>query len=606
MRLHRLTVQGFRRLNDVTVLFGDATFCIGANNVGKSSILRALQVLLSGSKNLPESDFYSEIDPATGAQKVAAQGDQVVLEAEFRDVPDESDEWRGFKGRVLDGVDETSGEPVRRFFYRKTFPLGKPVIIEVLSKKRNVAGAFARAETTNDLVKAGLPAEALAQVLELSDKKLTAAERKKLDEVNEYWDIDDEEEWVKNPGGIVGNVLSKLPRYIIIPAKPSSEEIDGKGGELRQTLGALFDEVRDQSENYKVAQEHLDRLANELNPADATSEFGKMMTELNDVLAGVFPETQINVAADLSDPNKAISPTFEVTMSSNVETDIERQGTGVVRAAVFGLLRFRQKWLSEREDNPGTGPARRLIVGFEEPEIYLHPSAANQMRDTIYELSEGSQIIATTHSPYLVDLSRKPRQILNRLNLSEAAIEISAFNTTTAYRSLEEDDKQHVKMIMRLDDYVSRAFFSEQVVVVEGDTEDVVLREAIRRMEPATRDMVRSKFEVVKARGKASIIGLAKYLTAVGIAFRVIHDRDAGTPGAEKFNDPIREAVGDEHRVRQLEECMEDLLGYRAPSADKPAKAFQHANEWGDAWADVPASVKGLCRFAFSPCLDDQ
>ncbi|MCZ5656791.1 AAA family ATPase [Escherichia coli] len=30
---------------------------------------------------------------------------------------------------------------------------------------------------------------------------------------------------------------------------------------------------------------------------------------------------------------------------------------------------------------------RSLIIGFEEPEIYLHPSAANQMRDLIYELS---------------------------------------------------------------------------------------------------------------------------------------------------------------------------------------------------------------------------
>lgn len=29
---------------------------------------------------------------------------------------------------------------------------------------------------------------------------------------------------------------------------------------------------------------------------------------------------------------------------------------------------------------------RSLIIGFEEPEIYLHPSAANQMRDLIYEL----------------------------------------------------------------------------------------------------------------------------------------------------------------------------------------------------------------------------
>ncbi|HHR4016995.1 TPA: AAA family ATPase, partial [Salmonella enterica] len=87
----------------------------------------------------------------------------------------------------------------------------------------------------------------------------------------------------------------------------------------------------------------------------------------------------------------------------------------MIRAAVFGLLRFRQQWL--RKKGKASDAARSLIIGFEEPEIYLHPSAANQMRDLIYELSDGqSQIIATTHSPYLIDLSRKPRQILNRFH----------------------------------------------------------------------------------------------------------------------------------------------------------------------------------------------
>ncbi|WP_318351617.1 hypothetical protein [Klebsiella pneumoniae] len=45
----------------------------------------------------------------------------------------------------------------------------------------------------------------------------------------------------------------------------------------------------------------------------------------------------------------------------------------MVRAAVFGLLRFRQEWLRKRGED-----ARSLIIGFEEPEIYLHPSAANK------------------------------------------------------------------------------------------------------------------------------------------------------------------------------------------------------------------------------------
>ena len=61
------------------------------------------------------------------------------------------------------------------------------------------------------------------------------------------WDIsEDEEEWFKNPGGIPGNVLSKLPRVLIIPAETSSSELcDSKKGTLAKTLGELFEDVRD-------------------------------------------------------------------------------------------------------------------------------------------------------------------------------------------------------------------------------------------------------------------------------------------------------------------------------------------------------------------------
>ncbi|MGN7988620.1 AAA family ATPase [Pedobacter sp. 22226] len=51
MKLHCLKISGFKRLKDVEVKFGDATFLIGQNNCGKSSILKAIEVLLSGENN---------------------------------------------------------------------------------------------------------------------------------------------------------------------------------------------------------------------------------------------------------------------------------------------------------------------------------------------------------------------------------------------------------------------------------------------------------------------------------------------------------------------------------------------------------------------------
>ena len=52
----------------------------------------------------------------------------------------------------------------------------------------------------------------------------------------------------------------------------------------------------------------------------------------------------------------------------------------------------------------------------------------------------------------------------------------------------------------------------------------------------------------------------------MGIKTYVMHDRDANTPGATKFNEPISNALNDDAKLYLLEECIEDMLGYNPPS----------------------------------------
>ena len=272
-------------------------------------------------------------------------------------------------------------------------------------------------------------------------------------------------------------------------------------------------------------------------------------------------------------------------MSSNVRTPVNNQGSGMIRAAAFGMLRFRQRWLSKKEDEH----IRSLIVCFEEPEIYLHPSAANQMRDAIYDLSSNdSQIIASTHSPFIIDLSRKPKQILNNLHITDVGIQNVPFSVSEAYRKLEDDDKQHVKMLLRIDSHIARVFFAKYVVIVEGDTEEIIIIETLKKLPKEQYLKIVSSFEVIKARGKASIIGLVKYLVSMGIEPIVVHDRDKGIVGAEKFNKPIADATQGKGRVIQMCENVEDEIGYDAPSYEKPLRAYKETTTWGDNWDGVP------------------
>lgn len=586
MKLHSIKIEGYKRIQSATLLFSDATFLIGPNNAGKSTVLKAIEWLLSVKKTIPSTEYFSVIDNETGETKPIV--DTITLEAEFRNLPIEANQWRGFKGRIFKYSTDNQADTGLSVIYRKTFPLGKDVIIEFKSKEREIKSEFADCKTAQDLIDKGAPLTEVQELFsDLSTKINSKTARDKLEQLDDIWNTKDSETWFQNPGGIPGVVLKMLPRFLIIPADTSIAEIEGaSSGVLGKTLNELFEDVRGASKNYTQAQEYLDLLAQELDPEDSNSEFGKMITELNTVLASVFPESKLHATASLNDPKTALKPSFNIEMSSNVRTPVTHQGSGMIRAAAFGMLRFRQKWLSRKEDDH----QRSLIVCFEEPEIYLHPSAANQMRDTIYDLSgRESQIVATTHSPFIIDLSKKPKQILNSLKFDSSGITSSPFNVTDALHTLEEDVKAHVKMLLRVDDHIARVFFTKHVVIIEGDTEEIVLKEALMRLPKDRRLKIISDFEIIKARGKASIIGLVKYLTAMGIEPIVVHDRDGGIAGAEKFNQPIADALAGKGRVIQMHENLEQVLGYNAPTSEKPFRAYQETQKWDlSEWDKIP------------------
>lgn len=603
MKLYSLRINGFKRIKEATIIFGDATFLIGSNNAGKSTTLKAIEWLLSGKKTIPSTEYYSVIDEETGETKPAV--DTIVLEAEFRNLPDEAKQWRGFKGRIFTYTTTDESDSGLSVLYRKTFSLGKDVVIEFKSKEREIKTEFSGYKTGQDLVDRGAPLIDVQDLFPDLGAKIGSSKGalEKLDLLDAIWDTKDSETWFQNPGGIPGVVLKMLPRFLFIPADTSASEIEGSSsGVLGKTLNELFEDVREESKNYAQAQEYLDKLAKELDPSDSSSEFGKMIAELNTVLASVFPDSQLHATASLSDPKTSLKPSFSVEMSSNVRTAVSHQGSGMIRAAAFGMLRFRQKWLSKREDEHH----RSLIVCFEEPETYLHPSAANQMRDTIYELSgHESQIVATTHSPFIIDLSRKPKQVLNSLRCNSSGVICSPFNVSEAYIALERDAKAHVKMLLRVDDHLARMFFTKHIVIVEGDTEEVVIKETLKRLPKDRYLRIVSDFEIIKARGKASIIGLVKYLVVMGIAPIVVHDRDEGVAGAEVFNQPIAAALSGTGKVIQMVENVEDEIGYSAPTYEKPFKAYQQTQTWGDDWAGVPAQWKLKMKEVFGDYLED-
>lgn len=592
MKLYSLRIEGFRRILDTTVFFDDATFLIGENNIGKSSVLKTIELILSLEQKINIDDFHSLFNDDENER----QTDSIILTAEFRNVSIEAHTWRGFKGRIFNyNVPVGSIETGLSVIYRKTFShLTLKPKIEFKQSVKTLKSEYVGLTKWQDIINASngvITEEIVHEELEITNLN-SKAKQEELNSLDEIWDVDIEhDEWFENPGGFPSNVASKLPRYLFIPAQDKMEELSKASGVLHKTLNELFQDVRNASVNYQAAQRHLNLLAQELDPSNIHSDFYTLMHNLNDVLSGVFPDSEIHAKADLSDPDKTINATFDIQMKSNILTPISHQGTGTVRAAVFGLLRYRKIWEAQQDPTQ----RRNLIIGFEEPEIYLHPNAAEQMRRKIYDLAGAeSQIVCTTHSTYMIDMSNSKNQILNRFTSITSMGTISKpFNISEAFKLLEADNKLYVKMVIKFDDYMSRVFFANKTIIVEGDTEEIVLKQTIDLMPQDIQKQIFSNVQIVKARGKASIISLIKYFNAIGINYFVIHDRDQGVAGAEIFNQPILDAMnGDSTKRLMMQECLEDELGYPAPSSEKPYKAYQKTLEWNGDWENVTPNWK--------------
>ncbi|CAH7197799.1 hypothetical protein VCHA38P215_340001 [Vibrio chagasii] len=151
-----------------------------------------------------------------------------------------------------------------------------------------------------------------------------------------------------------------------------------------------------------------------------------------------------------------------------------------------------------------------------------------------------------------------------------------------------------MKMVLKIDDYVARAFFSNRTILVEGDTEDIIIRETTKRLPVKQRNHVMTNCEVIKGRGKPVLKSLINYLKGVGINPIVMHDSDTGVEGAVVHNAPIREALNNDDNLFVLERCMETILDYPEPSSEKPFRAYQHTLSWGENYDGIPENWREI------------
>ncbi|MBF4366282.1 ATP-dependent endonuclease, partial [Vibrio anguillarum] len=113
------------------------------------------------------------------------------------------------------------------------------------------------------------------------------------------------------------------------------------------------------------------------------------------------------------------------------------------------------------------------------PELFLYPRIIKELRELIYKVSEDDlpyQVLCASHSPSMIDIS-KPKSSIIRLVKSDSGTNIYQINNQflKAAKEVTTDEqlKQEMNEVLRFNPHVCEAFYADEVLLIEGPTEEV-------------------------------------------------------------------------------------------------------------------------------------
>lgn len=542
MRIKSVSIENFRGLERLDLDLDDYTALIGVNGAGKSSVLYALDWFFND-RSLHTGDIHGHSgDPEADLSKAP----EITVTVTFTDLADpdrNSLEKFGAAANFIlrrtwrpqDGRTRFLGlAPLEASFSELRAPgITLPELRRLFRNlQEDLPGLGTDSFKERDKILATL------NTLENHYKAIGAFDT--LD----YFNADD----LFGPRGRAP--LSSFFTYLLVPADVKLATETGetaKGTLLTQLLGDLVSrgtiqvrqewESTNQDELESLRQKVIERVETELSGLEAA---------VNDQLAPHLPDTQVKFESWLPPVTLKLEPDVNAYVSvDGTKIPVGRHGHGVQRALLIAMLQA----AAGQSNASGTGTTDSappgLLIGMEEPELYQHPVRARAFARVLTDAasSKNTQVIMATHSPYFV----RPDQFssLRRLSVHGAGRRVSQADREAIQGILELSTTKFDRALARLiSTRLSESFFAEAVVLVEGETDQVIF-EALAELHEKPFGYL--GIEVMAVSGKTELGSAFAILRSLDIATYVVFDGDFSTAQRKHPDDETkrREAYKD-------------------------------------------------------------
>jgi predicted ATP-dependent endonuclease of OLD family len=442
MRLKEIGIKNFRGYRNETRVPIDAnvTGITGRNDVGKSSILEALDIFFEGGEVTIDKDDFNVTEPE-GTVEIRCVFDNLPAEI----LLDEANRTTLTGERLLNSTGEL--EILKR--YKRS---SKDPAIFLVANHPSAAN-FDDLHTLKiaDLRKRG--EEVGVNAGDIADARKSALWRAAIWAKSANLNVTQREleisKFVTDSKTIQDKIFKQLPLFALFKSDRESKDNDP------QAKTPLQAAVTQAKEELKV---EIERIEEEIKKR-VLERAAKTLEKLKDMDATLASQL-------LPRFKKAPTWTFDFTLDGEDNIPINKRGSGVRRLILLNFFR------AEAERKVADKNAPSVIYAFEEPETSQHPSNQEMLVRALVEVGkrDNCQVLLTTHVPALAGLLP-----VAGLRL----IEKNAGCRTVHFGSDAVIEKIAQSLGVLIDPRASRA---KALVLVEGPSDIVFLRHTAEQL----------------------------------------------------------------------------------------------------------------------------